>query len=146
MRLYELRLSMVLTSDDLLADETTLPVLDPGRGQTRIGGCGAVRWTTGRGRPHAPGCVYVYSENRQGGTRRPISWHSAAHGRWTAIPGSDREGSYQNGNIRLASPGEITAGPEIAPDTTRTIAIAWKLSLLADATSPAARRACKPTT
>jgi len=35
--LYELVLGTVLSSDKLFADETTLPVLDPGRGKTRTG-------------------------------------------------------------------------------------------------------------
>ena len=47
--LHELVLSTVLSSPKVFADDTTLPVLDPGRGRPRPGGCGATRWTTGRG-------------------------------------------------------------------------------------------------
>jgi transposase len=35
--LYELVLGTVLSSNKLFADETTLPVLDPGRGKTKTG-------------------------------------------------------------------------------------------------------------
>jgi hypothetical protein len=35
--LYELVLGTVLSSDKVFADETTLPVLDPGRGKTKTG-------------------------------------------------------------------------------------------------------------
>jgi transposase len=48
---YELLVSTVLASDKVFADETTLPVLDPGRGKTKTG-CGAMRSTTGHGRGH----------------------------------------------------------------------------------------------
>ena len=34
---YDLVLSTVLSSDKVFADETTLPVLDPGRGKTKTG-------------------------------------------------------------------------------------------------------------
>jgi transposase len=65
--LYELVLGTVLSSDKLFADETTLPVLDPGRGKTRTGRlwCYAVddRPWAGSTRPAA---AYVYSEDRRG--------------------------------------------------------------------------------
>ena len=35
--IYELVLGTVLSSDKVFADETTLPVLEPGRGKTRTG-------------------------------------------------------------------------------------------------------------
>ena len=35
--LYELVLGTVLSSDKVFADETTLPVLEPGRGKTKTG-------------------------------------------------------------------------------------------------------------
>ncbi len=55
--LHELVLSTVLTSPKVFANDTTLPVLDPGRGRTKAcpresGGpdaCGATRSTTGPG-------------------------------------------------------------------------------------------------
>jgi len=47
--LYELVLSTALAAPKLFADDTTLPVLDPGRGKTKTGRCGAMRWMTGPG-------------------------------------------------------------------------------------------------
>src|SRR6516164_5220820 len=65
--LYELVLGTVLSSDKLFADETTLPVLDPGRGKTRTGRlwCYAVDDRPWSGPTH-PAAAYVYSENRRG--------------------------------------------------------------------------------
>ena len=64
--LYELVLSTVLASNKVFADETTLPVLDPGRGRTKTGRlwCYAVddrRWA---GSSH-PAAAYVYAEDRK---------------------------------------------------------------------------------
>jgi transposase len=65
--LHELVLSTVLTSPKVFADDTTLPVLDPGRGRTKTGRlwCYAVdnRPWCGPGHPVA---AYVYSEDRKG--------------------------------------------------------------------------------
>ena len=65
--LYDLVLSTVLSSPKLFADDTTLPVLDPGRGRTKTGRlwCYAVDdrpW----GGPAHPVAAYVYSEDRKG--------------------------------------------------------------------------------
>lgn len=65
--LHELMLSTALSSPVVFADDTTLPVLDPGRGSTKTGRlwCYAVdnrRWN-GPGHPVA---AYVYSEDRKG--------------------------------------------------------------------------------
>lgn len=67
MPLYELLVSTVLASDKMFADETTLPVLDPGRGRTKTGRlwCYAVDDRPWAGPTH-PAAVYVYSENRKG--------------------------------------------------------------------------------
>jgi len=66
MPLYELVLSTVLSSSKVFADDTTLPVLDPGRGRTKTGRlwCYAVddRPWNGPGHPMA---AYVYSEDRK---------------------------------------------------------------------------------
>jgi transposase len=65
--LYELVLGTVLSSNKVFADETTLPVLDPGRGRTKTGRlwCYAVD-----DRPWAgctpPAAAYVYSVDRRG--------------------------------------------------------------------------------
>lgn len=65
--LYDLILGTALASAKLFADDTTLPVLDPGRGRTRTGllWCYAVDdrpW----GGPGHPVAAYVYSEDRKG--------------------------------------------------------------------------------
>jgi transposase len=65
--LYELVLSTVLSSNKLFADETTLPVLDPGRGRTKVGRlwCYAVDDRPWAGSSH-PAAAYVYAEDRKG--------------------------------------------------------------------------------
>jgi transposase len=65
--LHELVLSTVLTSPRVFADDTTLPVLDPGRGRTKTGRlwCYAVDNRPWCGPGH-PAAAYVYSENRKG--------------------------------------------------------------------------------
>jgi transposase len=64
--LYELLLSTAMSSAKLFADDTTLAVLDPGRGKTKTGRlwCYAVddRPWAGAGHPIA---AYVYSEDRK---------------------------------------------------------------------------------
>ena len=64
--LYELMLSTVLASPVLFADDTTLPVLDPGRGRTKTGRlwCYAVDPRPWKGPGH-PAAAYVYSETRE---------------------------------------------------------------------------------
>jgi hypothetical protein len=65
--LYELLLSTALSAPKLFADDTTLPVFDPGRGRTKTGRlwCDAVddRPWAGPGHPVA---AYVYAEDRKG--------------------------------------------------------------------------------
>ena len=65
--LYELVLGTVLSSDKVFADETTLPVLEPGRGKTKTGRlwCYAVDDRPWAGPTH-PAAAYVYSEDRRG--------------------------------------------------------------------------------
>jgi hypothetical protein len=69
--LHELVLSTVLTSPKVFADDTTLPVLDPGRGRTETGRlwCYAVDNRPRRG-PGRPAAAYVYSEDRKSLPRR----------------------------------------------------------------------------
>jgi len=64
--LYELLLNTALSSAKLFADDTTLPVLDPGRGKTKTGRlwCYAVDDRTWSGPGH-PIAAYVYSEDRK---------------------------------------------------------------------------------
>ena len=60
-------MSSVLTSPRIFADDTTLPVLDPGRGRTKTGRlwCYAADNRPWRGPGH-PAAAYVYSEDRKG--------------------------------------------------------------------------------
>jgi transposase len=71
--LYDLLLSTALSCPKLFADDTTLPVLDPGRGRTKTGRlwCYAVDDRPWAGSAH-PIAAYVYSEDRKGA-------HPAAH-------------------------------------------------------------------
>jgi transposase len=65
--LYDLMLATALSAPKLFADDTTLPVLDPGRGRTKTGRlwCYAVDDRPWRGPGH-PIAAYVYSEDRKG--------------------------------------------------------------------------------
>ncbi len=65
--LYDLVVSTVLSSGKVFADDTTLPVLDPGRGRTKTGRlwCYAVDDRPWCGPSH-PAAAYVYSEDRKG--------------------------------------------------------------------------------
>ncbi len=65
--LYNLLVTTVLSSPKLFADDTTLPVLDPGRGKTKTGRlwCYAVDDRPWKGPAH-PAAVYIYSEDRKG--------------------------------------------------------------------------------
>ncbi|MGH7086883.1 MAG: IS66 family transposase, partial [Acetobacteraceae bacterium] len=65
--LYDLVVSTVLSSDKVFADDTTLPVLDPGRGRTKTGRlwCYAVDDRPWCGPSH-PAAAYIYSEDRKG--------------------------------------------------------------------------------
>jgi transposase len=64
--LHELLLSTVLSSPKVFADDTTLPVLDPGNGRTKTGRlwCYAVDNRPCQGPGH-PAAAYVYSEDRK---------------------------------------------------------------------------------
>jgi len=65
--LYDLVLSTMLSSPKLFADDTTLPVLDSGRGRTKTGRlwCYAVDDRSWCGPAH-PAAAYVYSQDRRG--------------------------------------------------------------------------------
>jgi transposase len=76
--LAELLLGSILSSPKIFADDTPVPVLDPGRGRTKTGRL----WSYARDDrpwqgPLPPAVAYVYSENRQGA--HPQS-HLAAFG------------------------------------------------------------------
>jgi transposase len=65
--LYDLVVSTALSSPKVFADDTPLPVLDPGRGRTKTGRlwCYAVDDRPWCGASH-PVAAYVYSEDRRG--------------------------------------------------------------------------------
>jgi transposase len=65
--LYERVLGTVLSSDKVFADETTLPVLEPGRGRTKTGRlwCYAIDDRPWAGSSH-PAAAHVYAEDRRG--------------------------------------------------------------------------------
>ncbi|HYM02569.1 MAG TPA: IS66 family transposase [Stellaceae bacterium] len=70
--IHERLLAMLKSSTKLFADETTAPVLDPGRGRTKIGQL----WAYARddrpwGGPDPPGVAYVYAPDRK--AERPIA-------------------------------------------------------------------------
>src|ERR1700712_2040769 len=64
--LYDLLVGTALSAPKLFADDTTLPVRDPGRGRTKTGRlwCYAVDDRPWCGPTH-PAAAYVYSENRK---------------------------------------------------------------------------------
>jgi transposase len=70
--LHALLLDTVLASSKVFADDTTLPVLDPGRGRTKTGRlwCYAVDNRPWQGPGH-PAAAYVYSEDRR--AEHPVS-------------------------------------------------------------------------
>ena len=65
--LYDLLVSTVLSSPKVFADDTTLPVLEPGRGRTKTGRlwCYAVDDRPWKGPGH-PVAAYFYSQDRKG--------------------------------------------------------------------------------
>jgi transposase len=98
---HERLLATLKTSTKLFADETTAPVLDPGRGRTKIGQL----WAYARddrpwGGSDPPGVAYVYAPDRKAG--RPIS-HLAG---FKGILQVDGYGGYralaQRGDVQLA--------------------------------------------
>src|SRR5947209_340294 len=77
--LYELLVGTALSCPKVFADDTTLPVLDPGRGKTKTGRlwCYAVDDRPWAGPTH-PIAAYVYSEDRKGS--RPAGHLAAFRG------------------------------------------------------------------
>jgi transposase len=77
--LYDLLVGTVLASAKLFADDTTLPVLAPGRGRTKTGRlwCYAVDDRPWGGSAH-PAAAYIYSEDHKG--TRPIGHLAAFRG------------------------------------------------------------------
>jgi len=102
--LYDLVLGTVLSSDKVFADETTLPVLEPGRGKTKTGRlwCYAVDDRPWVGSSH-PAAAYVYSEDRRG--EHPAT-HLAAFKGTLQVDGyagfSSLVEAHKNASIKLA--------------------------------------------
>ena len=102
--LYDLILGTALSAAKLFADDTTLPVLDPGRGRTKTGRlwCYAVDDRPWCG-PSQPVAAYVYSEDQKG--TRPAMHLAAFRGvlQVDGYAGFKRlAGDRADGSIRLA--------------------------------------------
>jgi transposase len=102
--IYDLLVGTVLSSPKVFADDTTLPVLEPGRGRTKTGRlwCYAVddRPWSGPGHPVA---VYAYSADRKG--ERPAAHLSGFRGvlQVDGYAGFKRlAGDRADGSVRLA--------------------------------------------
>ncbi|MGB7037246.1 MAG: IS66 family transposase, partial [Xanthobacteraceae bacterium] len=102
--LYELGLGTVLSSAKVFADDTTLPVPDPGRGRTKIGRlwCYAVDDQPWCGPSH-PAVAYIYSEDRK--DARPAE-HLAGFAGVLQVDGyagfKRLAGDRADGSVRLA--------------------------------------------
>ena len=102
--LYDLVVSTVLGSTKVFADDTTLPVLDPGRGRTKTGRlwCYAVDDRPWCGPSH-PAAAYVYSADRK--SERPAGHLSGFCG-VLQVDGYDGfkrlAGDRPDGTVRLA--------------------------------------------
>jgi transposase len=102
--LYDLVVSPVLSSTKVFADDTTLPVLDPGRGRTKLGRlwCYAVDDRAWCG-PNHPAAAYVYTADRQ--NERPAGHLSGFRG-VLQVDGYDGfkrlAKDRMDGNVRLA--------------------------------------------
>jgi len=102
--LHDLVVGTVLSSSKLFADDTTLPVLDPGRGRTKTGRlwCYAVDDRPWCGPTH-PAAAYVYAEDRRG--ERPAGHLAGFRGvlQVDGYAGFKRlAGDRADGSVRLA--------------------------------------------
>jgi len=98
---YERLLERLKGSSKLFADETTAPVLDPGRGRTKTGQLWAyVRDDRAWGGTDPPGVAYVYAPDRK--AERPIAHLAGFRG----VLQVDGYGAYKvlagRGEVRLA--------------------------------------------
>ncbi len=102
--LAELLLGTILSSPKIFADDTPVPVLDPGRGRTKTGRL----WAYARddrpwGGPDPPAVAYVYSENRQGAHPRNHLAEFAGILQVDGYTGFDRiAGDRPKGAVKLA--------------------------------------------
>ncbi len=102
--LYERLLARILRSTKIFADDTPLPVLDPGRGRTKTGRLWAYAmddrpWQG----PTPPAVAYVYAEDRKG--ERPAA-HLAGFAGVLQVDGYSGfkrlAGDWPDGRVRLA--------------------------------------------
>jgi len=80
--LYERLCANVFASDHLFADDTPVPVLDPGRGRTKTGRL----WVYARdqrswGGAEAPAAIFVFAPDRRASARQPAALTSARRDR-----------------------------------------------------------------
>ena len=100
--LHEKLCANVFASDHLFADDTPVPVLDPGRGRTKTGRL----WVYARdqrpwGGPAAPAAIFVFAPDRKSGVRRRIWNSSRGSSTSTATPDSSDCSSRQRRPGRL---------------------------------------------
>jgi transposase len=98
---HERLLSVLKSSAKLFADETTAPVLDPGRGRTKIGQL----WAYARddrpwGGSDPPGVVYVYAPDRK--ADRPIAHLAGFEGVLQVDGYAGYRVLAERGNVELA--------------------------------------------
>ena len=87
--LAELLRGSILSSPKIFADDTPVPVLDPGRGRTKTGRLSYMPVMTGRGRGHCPRrSPMSIARTVRACTRRATSPSSPGYCRSTAMPGS----------------------------------------------------------
>ena len=102
--LADLLLGTILSSPQIFADDTPVPVLDPGRGRTKTGRL----WAYARDDrpwqgPSPPAVVYLYSENRQGAHPRSHLAEFAGVLQVDGYSGFDRlAGDHPKGAVKLA--------------------------------------------
>ena len=149
---HERLLAVLKTSTKLFADETTAPVLDPGRGRTKTGQL----WTYARddrpwGGQDPPGVAYMYAPDRK--AERPIA-HLAG---FLGILQTDGYEGYRTlarrnavqlafcwAHVRRRFVELARAGPApIAVETLERIAVLYKIEAEIRGRSPEERRALR---
>jgi transposase len=102
--LSELLLGTILSSSKIFADDTPVPVLDPGRGRTKTGRLWAyARDDRSWAGPAPPAVAYVYSENRKGAHPRNHLAEFAGVLQVDGYSGFDRlAGERPQGTVKLA--------------------------------------------
>jgi transposase len=94
-------LERLTASEKLFADETTAPVLDPGRGRTKTGQLWAyARDDRAWGGPEPPGVAYVYAPDRK--AERPMAHLSGFHGVLQVDGYAGYRALAERGDVRLA--------------------------------------------